>query len=131
MNGVFGVDVAGDAGGGVAFAVVVEGDVEVGDDVEGIIAVLVVGGGIAVDAVIVVLVVDSGIVDTFGGDLNVVGIKDFCYSLFRSIVLSLLIQTYPRRVSNYLRIICTTGPFIPLVYSHARTCKCLSDLPVI
>ena len=53
------------------------------------------------------------------------------YSLFRSIVLSLLIQTYPRRVSNYSRIICTTGPFIPLVYSHARTCKHLSDLSVI
>ena len=58
-------------------------------------------------------------------------IEENCYGLFRSIVLSLLTQTYPRRVSNYSRIICTTGPFIPLVYSHARTCKRLSDLSVI
>ena len=54
-----------------------------------------------------------------------------CYGLFRSIVLSLLIQTYPRRVFNYLRIICTTGLFTAHVYSHARTGKCLSDLSVI
>ena len=54
-----------------------------------------------------------------------------CYGLFRSIVLSLLTQTYPRRVFNYLRIICTTGPFTARVYSHARTCKRLSDLSVI
>ena len=42
-----------------------------------------------------------------------------------------LIFTYPQRVSNYSRIICTTRPFILLVYSHAHTCKCLSDLPII
>ena len=54
-----------------------------------------------------------------------------CYSLFRSIVLSLLIQTYPQRVFNYLRIICTTGLFTSCVYSHACMCKHLLDLSVI
>ena len=53
-----------------------------------------------------------------------------CYNLFWSIVLSLLIQTYPRCVFNYLQIICTTSPFTSRVYSHARMCKCLSDLSV-
>ena len=53
-----------------------------------------------------------------------------CYGLFRSIVLSLLIQTYPQRVSNYSRIICTTGPFIPLVYLHARMCRLIRYLDI-
>ena len=58
-------------------------------------------------------------------------IKRNCYSIFQSIVLSLLIQTYPWCVFNYLWIIYTTGPFTSRVYSYARTCKCLSDLSVI
>jgi hypothetical protein len=41
-----------------------------------------------------------------------------CYSLFRSIVLSLLIWTYPWHVSNYSLTICTTGLFLPLVSFH-------------
>ena len=55
----------------------------------------------------------------------------YCYGLFRSIVLSLLIQTYPRHISNYSRIICTNRLFILLIYSHMCMCKRLSDLSVI
>ena len=51
--------------------------------------------------------------------------------VLRLISIYRLIFTYPRRVFHYLQIICTTGPFTARVYSHARTCKRLSDLSVI
>jgi hypothetical protein len=45
-------------------------------------------------------------------------IKKSCYGLFWSIILSLLIRTYPQHISNYSLTICTTGPFLPLASSH-------------
>ena len=54
-----------------------------------------------------------------------------CYGLFRSIILSLLIQTYPQCIFNYLQVICTTSLFTSHVYSHTHTCKCLLDLSTI
>ena len=46
-------------------------------------------------------------------------IEESCYGFQRSIILSLLIWTYPRCVSNYSPTICTTGLFLPLASSHA------------
>ena len=76
-------------------------------------------------------VFDNQIMKQYTSQMKILLKCYLCYGLFWSIVLSLLIQTYPQCISNYLQIICTTGPFTSCVYSHAHPCKCLPDLSVI